>query len=107
MPVHGEQQNVAIHFSEFDPQWRSLTGDPTEGALLALAMKAGVTAQSVLSRYPRTAEIPFDSSHKYMATFHRVGDGIVLFVKGAPDVLLPRCTRIANCDGESPLDDAG
>ena len=42
---------------------------------------------------PRVAELPFDSAHKFMATFHRDGDQVQVFVKGAPDVLLARCTR--------------
>ena len=85
----------------------ALAGDPMEGALLALAMKTGMTRESVSARYPRVAEVPFDSGHKYMATFHRTDAAAVVFVKGAPDVLLPSCTRIATADGEAPLDDAG
>jgi len=40
---------------------------------------------------PRLAEVPFDSAHKFMATFHRQDDQVHMFVKGAPDVLLARC----------------
>ena len=65
-----------------------LIGDPTEGALLALAAKAGLDADVVLEHLPRIAEIPFDSATKYMATFHHDGDRVLLCVKGAPDVLL-------------------
>mgnify|MGYP001805871810 CR=1 FL=1 len=67
-------------------------GDPTEGALLALALKAGVTAESLRAVSPRLAEIPFDSSSKFMATFHREGEQVRMWVKGAPDVLLARAT---------------
>jgi P-type Ca2+ transporter type 2C len=70
-----------------------LIGDPTEGALLTLAEKAGLTPAAVLADWPRTAEIPFDSATKYMATFHRDGDQVMMCVKGAPDVLLARSTR--------------
>ncbi len=68
-------------------------GDPMEAALLVLAAKGGVVAQTVEQTLPRVAELPFDSAHKFMCTFHRDGDRIRLFVKGAPDVLLARCTR--------------
>jgi P-type Ca2+ transporter type 2C len=67
-----------------------LIGDPTEGALLALAAKAGLDADATAEQWPRIAELPFDSATKFMATFHRQGDGILMCVKGAPDVLLAR-----------------
>jgi Ca2+-transporting ATPase len=67
-------------------------GDPMEAALLVLAAKGGVTRDSVEPALPRLAEIPFDSAHKFMATFHRDGGAVTLFVKGAPDALLARCT---------------
>ncbi len=69
-----------------------LIGDPTEGALLALAAKAGLDADVVLEHLPRIAEIPFDSATKYMATFHHSGERVLLCVKGAPDVLLAHST---------------
>lgn len=65
-----------------------LIGDPTEGALLALAAKAGWDADAAVEHWPRIAEIPFDSATKFMATFHHDGDQVRLFVKGAPDVVL-------------------
>ncbi|HRL75337.1 MAG TPA: cation-translocating P-type ATPase [Candidatus Accumulibacter phosphatis] len=83
-----------------------LIGDPTEGALLALARKSGVDAQRLVARYPRIAEVPFDSAHKFMATFHRDGDIVRMWVKGAPDVLLARATRRLTPAGEQRLDDA-
>jgi Ca2+-transporting ATPase len=68
-------------------------GDPMEAALLVLAAKGGVVQSAVARALPRVAELPFDSAHKFMATFHREGDRIEVFVKGAPDVLLARCSR--------------
>jgi Ca2+-transporting ATPase len=80
-----------------------LIGDPTEGALLALAAKGGVDPAA--AGLPRIAELPFDSAHKFMATFHRDGDQVRLFVKGAPDVLLERAAAWLDADGrEAPLD---
>jgi P-type Ca2+ transporter type 2C len=70
-------------------------GDPMEAALLVLAAKAGASRERSLCSLPRCAELPFDSAHKYMVTFHRDGEQIKLFVKGAPDVLLPLCSSWA------------
>lgn len=66
-------------------------GDPMEGALLVLAAKAGLTKEHANTTMPRIAEIPFDAQHKFMATFHQVGDEIKVFVKGAPEVVLDLC----------------
>lgn len=88
-----------------------LVGDPTEGALLALALKAfdgGADPVSELERlirrYPRIAELPFDSANKFMATFHRDGDTVQMWIKGAPDVLLARAGHWLDAAGEQPLD---
>jgi Ca2+-transporting ATPase len=83
-----------------------LIGDPTEGALLALAAKGGIEPEAALEHRPRIAEIPFDSAHKFMATFHHAGEAVLLLVKGAPDVLLARSTRWTGPGGETALDDA-
>ena len=73
----------------------TVVGDPTEAALVVLAAKAGVDAEITRREHPRIAEVPFDSSYKFMATFHESPldkDGsIVELVKGAPDVVLDRC----------------
>ncbi len=79
-------------------------GDPTEAALLTLAAKAGLSRETALAERPRIAEIPFDSAHKFMATFHREGERIRLFVKGAPDVLLARCGQFLAADQAVLLD---
>ena len=65
----------------------ALVGDPTEGALLGLAVAVGVDPDALRRARPRLGEVPFDSAAKYMATFHRDGDDVVCIVKGAPDVV--------------------
>jgi Ca2+-transporting ATPase len=83
-----------------------LVGDPTEGALLALAAKGGVHRDTLEDRAARLAEIPFDSTHKFMGTFHAEEDAVRLWLKGAPDVLLTRCTHALSADGTQPMSDA-
>lgn len=75
-------------------------GDPMEAALHVLAAKSGLHRDDVERELPRLAELPFDSKHKFMATFHSDGEDVQLFVKGAPDVLLAYCTheRVAETD---------
>lgn len=71
-------------------------GDPTEGALITMAMKLGETAEKLNSAYPRLDEIPFDSTRKMMTTFHaNFFDGrVASFTKGAPDLIIASCDRI-------------
>lgn len=78
-------------------------GDPMEGALLVLAAKGGINPTDLERKLPRVAEIPFDSSHKFMATFHQDELIVRLFLKGAPDVLLERCTLFLDAEGVKPL----
>jgi Ca2+-transporting ATPase len=82
----------------------TLIGDPTEGALWVLAQKGGLDPEYELEAQPRIAEIPFDSAHKFMATFHHAGETVEVFVKGAPDVLLARAGAWLSATGETALD---
>ncbi|MGD2059313.1 MAG: cation-translocating P-type ATPase [Acidimicrobiia bacterium] len=80
-------------------------GDPTEIALLR-ASSALVDPVSAREQWPRVDEIPFDSSRKRMTTAHRSGQESMIVVKGAPEVIVPRSTRIETVTGTSPLDPA-
>jgi len=73
-----------------DSRWRAL-GDPTEAALIALAIKGGVLPTALRDRLPRRAEIPFDAGSKMMATQHDSAGGSRVFLKGAPEMLLALC----------------
>ncbi len=80
-------------------------GDPTEGALLVAAMKAGIQSDELDRRLPRVGEVPFSSERKLMSTIHRDTEqqrGLV-FTKGAPDVLLTRCAFEVVDDDRRPL----
>ncbi len=81
-----------------------LVGNPTEGALWVLAQKGDIDPEYEQEERPRIAEIPFDSAHKFMATFHHFGESVHMFIKGAPDVLLARADRCLDETGESLLD---
>lgn len=83
-----------------------LIGDPTEGALLALALRGGLQLDEVREHTPRLAEIPFDSAHKFMATFHYDGGRVQLWVKGAPEEMLRYASHYRSDHGPLPLDAA-
>ncbi len=78
-----------------------IIGDPTEGALLTLSEKIGHSITDTKSKFKRVNEIPFDSSRKMMSTFHEdiFGTKVASLTKGAPDIILSRCSRIL-IDGE-------
>jgi Ca2+-transporting ATPase len=82
--------NASLTFE--DGRW-ILQGDPTEGALIVAAMKAGIAHEELDRRLPRVGEVPFSSERKLMSTIHRYApeDRGIVFTKGAPDVLLTRC----------------
>jgi len=83
--------------------WK-IEGDPTEGALLVTALKAGLDKTQQQATYPRLDAIPFESQHQYMATLH-AGDDAVIYMKGSVESLLERCEITLAANGERvPLD---
>jgi len=83
----------------------TITGDPTEGALIVAAAKAGLTKADLDARFPRVAEIPFTAETKRMTTVHRLADGTMLAcAKGAPEVLVASCAAQLTRTGAVPLD---
>lgn len=68
-----------------------IDGDPTEGALLTSAMKAGLQFDNIRRSWPRSGSIPFESEHKFMATIHAQTSENIIFLKGAPEIVIGRC----------------
>ena len=78
-------------------------GDPTETALLAFCRRAGGDESEIRKAFPRLQELPFDSDRKLMSTLHEIAERNTLLTKGAPDVLLARCSAET---GIVPMNDA-
>ncbi|MCX8129091.1 MAG: calcium-translocating P-type ATPase, SERCA-type [Clostridia bacterium] len=79
-------------------RWET-NGDPTEGALLVAAGKAGLTVDALESIYFRVDEIPFDSDRKYMTVICNKNKETFAFTKGAPDVIIEKCTKMMTANG--------
>jgi len=96
-------------FDEDGEENYHLVGDPTEGAMVVAAAKAGLWRDELEEERPRVAEIPFDSERKRMSTIHRLdedgrkngdhGSEYIVYVKGAPDVMLSLCDQLLE-DGQ-------
>lgn len=121
----GALNNDATLETDYDEEGKKthrMVGDPTEGALLVAAAKAGALPEPLSQSYPRIEEIPFSSERKRMVTIHNIEQPekedvspfydqgrkawYVVTSKGAPDVILERCTHYQTIDDEvQPLDD--
>jgi Ca2+-transporting ATPase len=84
-------------------RWR-IKGDPTEGALVVVAAKAGLNKAELDTQYPRVQEIPFTSERKRMTTLHTSPEGMFACSKGAPEILLDSCTMWLGTAGLMELD---
>ena len=105
LTVADRANNAALQ--KRDGRW-TVQGDPTEGALLVAARKAGLTDQALDARFERVGEVPFSSERKLMSTVHHDAERqerLLVFTKGAPDVLLARCSQELAGDTRRPLTD--
>ena len=90
--------------AEYDANEKKAVGEPTECALVNFAETLGLNKNGQKELLPRVGEIPFDSMRKMMTTVHRTADGSLLqFTKGAPDVILGRCTTVLENGAAVPL----
>jgi Ca2+-transporting ATPase len=99
-----DRANNAL-LQEAGGRW-TVEGDPTEGALIVAARKAGLEEEALAERFERIAEVPFSSERKLMSTIHTDAERqerIISFTKGAPDVLLHRCATEEVGEASRPL----
>ena len=107
-PLHQEALLAAalcndsrLDTSAAPPTWQ---GDPTETALVIVALSAHLNKTVLDAEWPRVQEQPFDSERKRMTTFHRHADNLVAYTKGAPESVLPCCAWQWTPEGPAPLD---
>ena len=84
-----------------------IKGDPTEGALVVAAAKAGLQKEALDAGYPRVHEFPFSSETKRMTTLHQTNDTLTAYAKGAPEVILENCDFVLTAEGVQRLDREG
>jgi Ca2+-transporting ATPase len=90
------------HLVQTNSKWE-IKGDPTEGGLLVVAVKAGLSLDKLSTESPRIDEIPFSSERKRMTTIHNNPDGKIAYSKGAPEIVLESCAYILENGQNKPL----
>ncbi|NTW70210.1 MAG: cation-translocating P-type ATPase [Chlorobiaceae bacterium] len=103
--VAGVLCNDARMVKQSEGGWQ-IAGDPTEGALLVVARKAGLQEDQLQIEHERLDEQPFSSETKRMMTTNREGYSVNTFAKGAPEVLLDLCSHVRFAEGVQALDEA-
>ena len=106
MTLRGAALASDARLTRAEDRWR-VEGDPTEGAIIVAAAKAGLNKTELDSQFPRTGEIPFTSETKRMTTMHESPDGAVAYSKGAPETIVDSCTRRWCESGVVPLTGGG
>jgi len=91
-----------VYLNKTDTGW-SIIGDPTEGALLVSAIKAGMNVEELRKEMPRIGEVPFESERKRMSTIHSVNGIKVAYIKGAPEIILDLSTHLLKYGKIVPL----
>ncbi|MBD7911768.1 cation-translocating P-type ATPase [Clostridium cibarium] len=104
--VHASLLNAAILCNDSTNVDGNEIGDPTEVALVNLGHIHSLTEQEVREKYKRLKEIPFDSDRKLMSTLHEINGELIMYTKGAFDVLLNRITHIKTSEGLRKITDA-
>ncbi|OKH26812.1 carbonate dehydratase [Hydrococcus rivularis NIES-593] len=87
------------HIEYKNEQW-IVVGDPTEGALIVAAHKAGLEQPDIEKAMPRLDSIPFESDYQYMATLHQIPNGRIIYIKGSVEAILKRCQYGLNATGD-------
>lgn len=88
------------HLEHQDGNW-TVVGSPTEGALVAVAQKAGLSSEKLAQTLPRVDTLPFESQFQYMATLHNHPLEHLIYVKGSVEAILKRCRQMLDVDGQA------
>lgn len=110
--TYGDKEQLPLAMAlcndaDLDDETGEVIGEPTESALVRYAFEIGKPKTKLEEELPRVADAPFDSTRKMMSTIHKKSDGkYVQYTKGAPDVLLDKCTHILTGEGIVPLNDS-
>ena len=97
--------DARLEWNETGDKWE-IKGDPTEGALVVLAAKAGLDKMELDAQFSRVSEIPFSAETKRMITLHETSDGVTAYAKGAPEVIVQSCAFELTAEGTKPMDEA-